>query len=410
MKPLEGVRVLDVTRIVSGPTCCFHLAALGAEVIRVEGPGGDLTWNVPPFVGPEGAHRGERGPRDIALSPLRRGRGKRSVEIDIKCEAGQVLLKRLAAKSDVLVENFRPGVMKALGLDFASLEATNPRLVYCSITGYGHDGPYRDRPSMDLVVQGVSGMMAKTGFEDGPPTKVGAMIGDQVPGVYAALGIVAALRQRDLEGRGQWVDVAMLDSLIALLWDEPLDDFELQGVPERIGNGDPRGSPIGTYQTSDGWVAMVCVGDKPWERIAGLMGRGDMIERWPRAHQRSEHREEIDAAVGAWTSGLTTDEAVEQLTAVGMAAGPVQSPWSGRRDPQVLHRGALEPLRHPDSDTPSEYWGPALPIRMSRAELRPAPTEVLGTSTDAVLRELLELDDDELEQLHRDGVVGSEIT
>ena len=195
------------------------------------------------------------------------------------------------------------------------------------------------------------------------------MIGDQVPGIYAALGIVSALRQRDLEGRGQWVDVAMLDSMIALLWDEPLDDFERQGLPERVGNGDPRGSPIGTYPTTDGWVAMVCVGDKPWKQIAELMGRGDMIERWPRAHQRNEHREEIDAAVGAWTSKRTTDEAVDQLIAIGMAAGPVQSAWSGKRDPQVLHRGALEPLRHPDGETPSEYWGPALPIRMSRAEL-----------------------------------------
>jgi len=406
MKPLEGVRVLDVTRIVSGPTCCFHLAALGAEVIRVEGPGGDMTWNVPPFVGPDGAHRGNRGPRDIALSPLRRGRGKRSVEIDLKCAAGQDLLRRLAARSDVLVENFRPGVMAALGLDFASLEAVNPRLVYCSITGYGHDGPYRDRPSMDLVVQAVSGLMAKTGFADGPPTKVGAMIGDQVPGIYAALGIVSALRQRDIEGRGQWVDVAMLDSLIALLWDEPLDDFERQGVPERIGNGDPRGSPIGTYPTSDGWVAMVCVGDKPWQRIAALIGREEMIARWTRAHERAAHRNEIDAAVGAWTSQRGTAEAVEQLTAIGVAAGPVQSPWSGRSDPQVLHRGALAPLWHPEGDGPSEYWGPALPIRMSRSELRPAAAEVLGSSTDAVLRELLELRDEEIEKLRRDGVVG----
>jgi crotonobetainyl-CoA:carnitine CoA-transferase CaiB-like acyl-CoA transferase len=129
---------------------------------------------------------------------------------------------------------------------------------------------------------------------------------------------------------------------------------------------------------------------------------------WPRAHQRSAHREEIDAAVGAWTSRRTTDEAVGQLTAIGMAAGPVQSAWSGRRDPQVLHRGALEPLRHPDRETPSDYWGPALPIRMSRSELRPSPAEVLGSSTDAVLRELLGLSDAELEKLHRDGVVGNE--
>jgi crotonobetainyl-CoA:carnitine CoA-transferase CaiB-like acyl-CoA transferase len=229
-----------------------------------------------------------------------------------------------------------------------------------------------------------------------------------VPGIYAALGIVSALRQRDIEGRGQWVDVAMLDSLIALLWDEPLDDFERRELPERVGNGDPRGAPIGTYPTTDGWVAMVCVGDKPWEGIASLIGREDMTARWPRAHQRAAPREEIDAAVAAWSSRRATDEAVDQLTAIGVAAGPVQSPWSGRTDPQVLHRRALEPLWHPDCDAASEYWGPALPIRMSRSELRPAPAEVLGSSTDAVLRELLELTDAELEALHRDGVLGSE--
>jgi len=297
-------------------------------------------------------------------------------------------------------------VMEAFGLDFASLEKINPRLVYCSITGYGHDGPYRDWPSMDLVVQAASGLMGKTGFAEGPPTKVGAMIGDQVPGIYAALGIVSALRQRDLEGRGQWVDVAMLDGLLALLWDEPIDDFEQQGVPERIGNGDARSAPIGTYPTLDGWIAMVCVGDKPWETIATLIGREEMAERGPKTHQRAEHRDEIDAAVGAWTERRTTDEAVAQLTAIGVPAGPVRSPWSAKRDPQVLHRGALEPLRHPDLDAPSDYWGPALPIRMSRSELRPAPAEVLGSSTNAVLRELLGLDDAEIEVLRRQGVLG----
>lgn len=408
MKPLEGVRVLDVTRIVSGPTCCFHLAALGAEVIRVEGPGGDLTWQVPPFVGPDGAHRGERGSRDIALSPLRRGRGKRSVEIDLKREEGQALLKRLAAASDVLVENFRPGVMTALGLDYAALEAINSRLVYCSITGYGHDGPYRDRPSMDLVVQAVSGIMAKTGFENGPPTKVGATIGDQTPGIYAALGIVSALRQRDIEGRGQWVDVAMLDSLIALLWDEPVDDYADTGVPDRVGNGDPRGSPIGTYPTKDGWVAIVCVGDKPWVAMAEMIGGDELVGRWSDRRERAAQRADVDKVVSAWTSQHTTEDAVAQLTAIGMASGPVKTPASARTDPQVLHRGALGRLQHPDADEPSDYWAPALPIRMSRADLTPTPAEVLGDSTDAVLREVLDLDDSEITRLRTDGVVGND--
>jgi crotonobetainyl-CoA:carnitine CoA-transferase CaiB-like acyl-CoA transferase len=167
-------------------------------------------------------NRGARGERDLGLSPLRRGRGKRSVVLDLKTGAGLDVFGRLLGVSDVLVENFVPGTLAGLGLDDAALAQRYPRLVHCSITGYGHDGPYADRSSLDLVVQAVSGLMAKTGFPEGPPTKVGATVGDQVPAIYAALGVVAALRQRDRDGRGQKVDVAMLDALVALLWDEPL--------------------------------------------------------------------------------------------------------------------------------------------------------------------------------------------
>ena len=406
MKPLEGVRVLDLTRIVSGPTCCFYLAALGAEVIRVEGPEGDVTWRTPPFVGPDGVHQGPRGEKDIPLSPLRRGRGKRSVVLDLKSDEGRALFRRLVAESDVLVENFRPGVMEGLGIDYASLERENPRLVYCSITGYGHDGPYRDRPSMDLVVQAVSGIMSKTGFSDGPPTKVGVTIGDQTPGVFAALGIVSALRQRDAEGRGQYVDVAMLDVLIAMMWDEPIDYYEEVGWPERVGNGDPRGTPIGTYPTLDGWIALVSVGEAVFERMAELLGRAELAERYKDPRTRADHREEIDAAVAAWTRERSTEDALAALTGIGMAAGPVQPAGIGKRDPQVLHRGALAPLQHPEMDDPTPYWGPALPIRMSRADLNPGPAELLGQSTDAVLREVLSLGDDELLRLHELGAIG----
>lgn len=408
MKPLEGVRVLDLTRIVSGPTCCFYLAALGAEVIRIEGPRGDVTWRTPPFVGPDGVHAGTRGEKDIPLSPLRRGRGKRSVVLDLKRDEGLGLFRRLVAESDVLVENFRPGVMEELGIDYASLEAENPRLVYCSITGYGQDGPYRDRPSMDLVVQAVSGIMAKTGFSDGPPTKVGVTIGDQTPAIFAALGILSALRQRDAEGRGQVVDVAMLDVLIALMWDEPIDYYEEIGWPERVGNGDPRGTPIGTYPTQDGWIAMVSVGEAVFERMAELIGRTDLAQRYKDSRSRADHRAEIDAAVSTWTRERSSEDAVQALTAIGMAVGPVQSAGVGKRDPQVLHRGALAPLRHPEMESPTPYWGPALPIRMSRADLNPAPAELLGQSTDAVLRDVLALGDDELHRLREIGAIGAD--
>ena len=176
--------------------------------------------------------------------------------LDVKQPEGRELF-RACRISDVLVENSVPGTMEKLGFDYPTLEKLNPRLVYCTITGYGHSGPYRNRASMDMVVQAMSGIMAKTGFEDGPPTKVGVTVGDQIPGLYGALGVLAALRQRELDGRGQVVDVAMLDALVALLWDEPLDEFEDQGIPQRVGNTDPRGAPLAVYPAQDGWIAIV---------------------------------------------------------------------------------------------------------------------------------------------------------
>jgi crotonobetainyl-CoA:carnitine CoA-transferase CaiB-like acyl-CoA transferase len=406
MKPLHGIRVLDASHVVSGPVCCWYLAALGAEVIRVEPPGGDHGWRTRPVVGPDGVHRGDPGPRDIAISPLRRGRGKRSVVLDLKREEARAVFVRLAAVSDVLVQNALPGAMERLGLDYASLAPGNPRLVYCTITGYGHDGPYRDRPSMDLVVQAMSGMMAKTGFPDGPPTKVGATIGDQVPALFAALGILAALRQRDVDGKGQLVDVAMLDSLLALLWDEPIDDFAAQGLPERAGNGDPRGAPLDVFATKDGHAAVALTQDAQWEKLCAEMVRPDLAARYPDYRARLADRDAVNRAVADWCRTRATDDVVEILLAIGIPAGPVRSPYDAPKDPHVRHRGSLEPLLHPDREDPTEFLGAALPIRLSRADRDLAPAEPLGASTEAVLRELLGMDDGEIQALRTAGAFG----
>ena len=406
MKPLEGIRVLDLSRMVSGPTCCFYLAALGAEVIRIEPPGGDNTWLSPPMVGPDGIHRGKRRPRDIPVSPLRKGRGKRSIVLDLKQEDGRAVFLRLVDRSDVLVENAVPGVMARLGLDHAALAARNPRLVHCSITGYGADGPYRDKPAMDLAVQAISGLMAKTGFPDGPPTKVGATVGDQIPAAFAAIGILAALRQRDADGRGQHVDVAMLDGLLSVLWDEPLDVYEDDGLPERIGNGDPRGAPLDCYRTADGWITLVCTSDPQFQRIAHLVGRPEWIERFPPIPTRAVARDEINGTVGKWVAERTSAEAVAAFDGIAVPAGIVQTPWAARHDPHVAHRGSLEPLRHPDLAEPSPFLGARLPVRLSRAATDTTPAEPLGASTDAVLRDLVGLSDDEIARLRSGGVLG----
>ena len=406
MRPLEGILLLDLTRVVSGPTCCYYLAALGADVVRIEPPGGDMTWQSPPFVGPDGEHSGRRGERDIPLSPLRRQRGKRSVVLDLQSPAGAATLRRLAARADALVENFRPGVMDDLGLGWSTLSELNERLVYCAITGYGPDGPYRDRPSMDIAIQAMSGLMAKTGFTDGPPTKVGAMIGDQVPGVFAALGVVAALRQRDLDGRGQHVDVSMLDGLLSLLWDEPLDRYEDDGWPERLGNGDPRGGPLDCFKTIDGWVALVVGTDGHWVKITRQMGRPELAAEFPTVRERAPAIDQLNAIVGEWASTMTSADFLAELGEAGIPAGPVNPPWMARTDPHVAHRGSLERLGHADLDAPSEYLGARLPIRFSRADTATSPAEPLGASTRAALADVLGLDDADLDALAADGAFG----
>jgi CoA:oxalate CoA-transferase len=400
------VRVLDLSRVVAGPTCCYWLAALGAEVIRIESPDGDMGWRTMPRVGPHGDHEGPLGPRDIPLSPLRKHRGKRSVVLDLASPAAAGVLLGLVARSDVLVENFKPGTMAAWGFDWPTLEAANPGLVYATITGYGHEGPYRDKAAMDPVVQAVSGLMARTGEQDGPPTRVGATIGDQLPGIWTALGILAALRQRDLDGRGQVVDVAMLDALIALSWDDPLDLYEDQGLPERVGSGDPRGAPFGVYRASDGWVALAAPADGQWSKFAPLLGGDALDPRWTVHRHRAVHQAELNVLVRAWCSTRTTATIVRQLEERNIPVGAVNPPWWARHDPHVAARGTLVRLRHPDRDEPTPWLGPALPIRFSRAEIDTAPAEPLGASTEAVLGDVLGYGHDEIAVLRESGAFG----
>ena len=404
VKPLGGVKVLDVTRIVSGPLACQFLAALGADVVRVEPPGGDHTWRTPPFVGPGGAHPGPRGPDDIPLAPLRRGRGKRNVVLDVKDPRGVALFLDLVGWADVLVDNFRPGVLDGLGLSRDVLTARNDRLVHCSITGYGQDGPYRDRPAMDAVIQATSGFMAKTGFPDGPPVKSGAMIGDEIPAVFAALGVLAALRARDQDGKGRFVDLSMFEALLTILWDEPIDHYEDAGLGPRFGNTDPRAGPIGVFGTRDGHVAMVLTSDEQWAPLCAAMARPDLAHHTS-ATRRGDTLRVINTAIGEWCATLGTDEVVAVLDGCGIPAGPVQPPWVGRRDPHVAARRSLERLGHALLDEPTAYLGARLPFLIDDVDLSTSAAEPLGMSTDTVLRELCGVSDTDLATLRADGVI-----
>jgi CoA:oxalate CoA-transferase len=402
--PLAGVRVLDVSRFVSGPLCTFLLASMGAEVISVESPRTSTSRRLPPFAHPDGGSTREYVDGALSIPFLKRSRGKRSVALDLTRSEGANLVRALAERSDVFVENSRSDAMASFGLDYDQLTAINPRLVYCAISGYGHDAP--DRPAMDNIVQAASGLMAKTGFADGPPVRAGITIADHTSATFAALGIMAALRQRDATGRGQLVDVAMLDVLTSLVWDEPVDHYASMGMPPRTGNADGRAAPINTYRCADGWISVTCTSDAQWQRMCGLMERDDALARWPTIRDRAGAAAEIDAAMEAWTSTRLVREVEAAMVAIGFPAGRVRDPVEAATDPGLRARGLLTELRHPSApaDRPSGFLGARLPIAFAgRVELPPA--ELLGASTDAVLRDLAGCDQTELARLRDSGVI-----
>jgi crotonobetainyl-CoA:carnitine CoA-transferase CaiB-like acyl-CoA transferase len=402
--PLAGVRVLDVSRFVSGPLCTFLLASMGAEVISVESPIASTSRRVPPFAHPEGGSTSDYVDGAMSIPFLKRGRGKRNVALDITRPEGAQLVRVMAERCDVFVENSRSDAMHGFGLAYEQLSVENPRLVYCAISGFGYDAP--DKPAMDNVVQAASGVMAKTGFPDGPPLRAGITIADHASATNAALGVLAALRQRDACGRGQLVDVAMYDVLTASVWDEPVDHYAAIGMPPRTGNADGRGAPINTYRCADGWVSVTCTSDRQWAELCGVMGRSDALARWPTIRERALAPRDVDAVVEGWTKSLPAREVESTFLQVGMPAGRVRDPIDAAADDAVRARGLLHELRHPDApaDRPSGFLGPVLPIAFAgRAELPPA--ERLGASTDAVLRELAGCSDDELARLRADGVI-----
>jgi formyl-CoA transferase len=402
--PLDGVRVVDCSRFVSGPLCTFFLASLGAEVLAIESPKPSASRRLSPLAHPDGGGTNEPVDGALAMPFLKRARGKRSVGIDVTHPDGQRLVRTLAAGADVFVENSRPGAMDAFGLGYDALGATNSRLVYCAISGYGHDGPDNDRPAMDNIVQAVSGLMARTGFADGPPLRAGTTIGDHSTATFAALGVVAALHQRERTGRGQFVDVAMLDILTAFVWDEPVDHYAAVGLPTRTGNADARGAPINTYRCADGWVSVTGTSDTQFAQLCASIGTPELATKYPDARARAAGARDIDAAIESWSSPRSAEEVEATVLAARRPAGRVRDPLAARDDRQLQSRGALEELRHP-SGAGSGYLGPRLPIVFDGRVDDLAPAELHGASTAAVLRDVAGCDDAELARLRAGGVI-----
>jgi crotonobetainyl-CoA:carnitine CoA-transferase CaiB-like acyl-CoA transferase len=392
MPPLEGITVLDLTRVLSGPYCTMLLGDMGARVIKLEQPGtGDDTrgWG-PPFLQGESAYF------------LSINRNKESVTLDFKHPEGRALLDQLIAKSDVLVENFRPGTLGRLGLDYASLSAKHPRLVYCSISGFGHTGPRTKEPGYDAVIQAEGGLMSITGAADGPPFRLGVAIGDIVSGMFAAYGIVMALYSRERSGRGQNVDIAMLDSVAALLTYQAAIYFTSGHVPVRMGNRHPSIVPYETFAAADGEFVLAVGNDDQWRRFCSVAGLED-DGRFATNRQRVTLYSELRPILADNLRTRGRQYWIERLGAAGVPCGSVRSLDEVFNDPQLTAREMIAHVEH-DAIGPLRLLGVPIKLSDTPGGVRTQPPR-LGQHTDSVLIGDLGIDAERLPALRQARVI-----
>lgn len=387
---LDGVRVLDLTRFLSGPQATLFLAMLGAEVVRIDDPvHGDPTASAPPFFGPNGVSMTRQSTDDLGIAYLKRARGKKSVAIDLKSEDGRALFFRLVEKADVLVENFRVGVTRRLGIEYPALHKVNSKLIYCSITGYGATGPECERKAYDLMVQASSGLMSITGEPDGPPQKAGSPISDGIAGTFAVSGILGALFQRMRTGEGQFIDVSMTDCLVSLLMDEPWDCYETLGLPFRQGNRIMRFSPFNTYPATDGTVTLGAATQEDWIVLLDLMDRNDLLDvpGFMEPGWRISNNAEVDAVVADWTRTMKVDEIVKWCAARSLACSPIREIRDIKDWAQLRPRELLTKAVHPGLPGVDGPAAAAFPLKFSDAETDAvAPAAQHGEHTEEVLR------------------------
>lgn len=406
MGALSHLRVLDLSRVLAGPWSGQILADLGADVIKVERPGaGDDTraWGPPFLKDAYGENTSE------AAYYLSANRNKRSVTIDFTQPEGQRLVRELAARSDIVIENFKVGGLAAYGLDYASLKAVNPRLIYCSITGFGQTGPYAKRAGYDFMIQGLGGLMSLTGRPEGEagagPVKVGVALTDILTGLYSTVAILAALAHRDQAGVGQHIDMALLDVQVACLANQAMNYLTTGNAPRRLGNAHPNIVPYQDFPTADGDFILTVGNDGQFRKFAEVAGQPQWADdpRFATNKQRVANRAELIPLIRQATVFKTTAEWVAQLELAGVPCGPINDLAQMFQDPQVLARGLALSIPHPLAGSVPQV---ASPIRLSETpvEYRQAPP-LLGEHTEAVLSELLGLDEQAMRQLRAAGVV-----
>ena len=408
MKPLEGLTVLDLTRFLAGPYCTLLLGGLGAEVIKIEPPqGGEAHRNRAPFGGPNGASMSRQTEDDIGLMVLHRARNKKSITLNLRDPQGTALFKQLVKKADVVVENFSPGTIDKMGLDYETLHACNPRIILCSISGFGQNGPRRNWRAYDPIIQAASGINSVTGFSDHPPARCGAAISDTTAPLFALIGILSALQLREKTGRGEWVDTSMQDGTFFLLPD--LIEHMAAGLtPERRGNTHPGGVPFNVYQARDGYVSICAVSAQNWKSLLGALNREDLLDdpRFTNLQQRMKYRDDVDAVVQAWIEQHTVDEAVAHLQQCEVPAGPVLSPAELVEDAHLIERDMVVDVPHPRHGALSGVKGFGMPIKfVGKSFGFDQPCPEVGQHNEEVYRGLLELDPASLEELRGQGVI-----
>ena len=395
MRPLEGIRILDLTRVLSGPYCTMLLGDLGAEVIKVERPGeGDDTRSfAPPFQGDQAAYF------------LSINRNKKSITLDMKSEQGKEILWRLLDLSDVLVENFRPGAMERLGFGYEAVSTRRPAMIYCSISGFGDSGPQKDRPGYDVIVQGEAGIMDLTGPRDGPPHKVGTSIADLVSGLTAVQGILAALYTAKIDGRGQRVLVSMYEAVAALLTFNASIYFATGNTPKRRGNEHATIVPYETFEASDGWINLGVANDDIWRRFCAAVGTAELAtdRRFANAPDRVRNRDALVPLIKTVIKQRSRDEWLKLLDDSGVPCGAIRT-VAEVCDSEVLRaRGMIAEMPHASA---GNVKGIKSAIHLSETVLDTytAPPK-LGEHTNEVLTRLLGYSSDKVNALRREGVV-----
>ena len=402
MRSLDGIRVLDLTRAMAGPFCTMMLGDLGADVIKLERPGvGDESrgWG-PPFVGP----RTETSPGESAYF-ISVNRNKRSITVNLKSPAGLEIVQRLIDTTDVLVENFRTGVLDKMGLGVQALRDRNPRLIYCSVSGYGRTGPYAKRPGYDVVIQAEGGMMGITGPVDGPPSRVGVPIVDITAGMFAATSILAALRVREQTGQGQHIDISLYDTQAALLTNVASNYLVGGAPPRRMGNAHPNMAPYEAYQAQDGWFVLGVANEGQWQAFCEMIQRPDLQvdERFRTNGDRVAHRQALNEILAEILAERRVEAWLEELRKAGLPCGPIQAVDAVFQHPQASSRSLIIETEHPSVGT---IRLPGFPYKLSDtpAELR-LPPPLLGEHTEQVLAEVLGYTAEEIAQLRESDAI-----